>query len=102
MADMKLSKSEQDETALISETSEETSRYPWGLKISLERHDMAKLGIDLKEIGSTCVFTATAVVTEVEKDINDPSRKKMELQIVEMEVDTEKSEDAAETLYGKG
>jgi len=63
---------------------------------------LAKLGIDLKEVGSTCVFKATAVVTDTNKDINNPSRKSMGLQIVEMEVDKEESQDAADTLYGKG
>ena len=101
MADMKLTKSEKDDSSLISEQSEE-SEYPWGLKIHLERHDLAKLGIDLKEVGSTCVFKATAVVTEVEKDVNNPSRKSMGLQIVEMDVNKEESSNAAETLYGKG
>ena len=99
MADMRKSKKERDDTCCDISDDEE---YPWGLRINLDDESMEKLGIDLKDVGDVCVFSATAVVTNVSQSAGDNGEHKdMSLQITDMEIKPIEEADTAEQLYGK-
>jgi hypothetical protein len=75
-------------------------RYPYGLEISLDETVLAKLGIELPEVGSYVRIRADACVTSVSsnqhKD-NKPNRN-VRVQIERLAVDPSEDESMEEAL----
>jgi hypothetical protein len=69
--------------------------YPWGLRISLTKKELDKLGLsDNPDIGDLIDMRAFAVVTSVSKhDGEQGSECRVELQIQRMAVENEMDED---------
>lgn len=77
--------------------------YPWGLQIRLSEEEISKLGIkDLPEAGATIIVKAKCKATEVGERDSVAGRKirNLSLQITDMELSEEKSNDAVSKLYG--
>lgn len=104
MADMKLTDEERKEEGdTMVSRSHEAPEYPYGLTVHLDELSMKKLGTDLKEVGSECVFSATSKVTSVSQseDEDSGSRQSMTLQITDMEIKSADETSPEEALYGK-
>ena len=99
MANLKRNRHE-NETRTMVDSDEEKDSYPFGLKLYLEKEELAKLGIGGKQVGDECVFTAVSVVTNISKEPGEVGGEmSMTLQITDMEM---KSGDIpiVDRLYG--
>jgi hypothetical protein len=80
----------------------EGDKYPWGLRLDLNSDVMKKLDVDsLPKTGSEVTIRAKAKV--VSTSINDregKQEKRMELQLVAMEIDTPRAEMEDEIFEG--
>jgi hypothetical protein len=83
--------------------------YPYGLCLSLEEDELAKLGLDdLPNVGEMIHLCAMAKVTSVsqnEREMTDGSKKscrRVELQITHLATESEDEENRSERWYGKG
>jgi hypothetical protein len=77
----------------------ETTRYPYGLSISFDHEDLAKIDIeDDMELGDMIHFTAMAKVTHVTKqEVNGKPTCRVELQITDiMAIENENAEGPGE------
>lgn len=98
--ELKKKNSDQPESICV-----EQDKYPYGLKLHLNKEALAKLGVDkLPEVGTTMKITGLVTVTETSlKEYRDEtSSKDMELQVTDMELGaaTEEKRNTAEELYG--
>jgi len=94
---MRLSELEKKDFSLPSPAP----KYPHGLRITLSPEEVEKLGMKIPEVGSEIKFEAIAKVVEVSTDEmkGDEDKKRVSLQIMEMECDKEKKSDS-EVMYG--
>lgn len=97
MADMKQSKKIGD--ALGVEAPE--SEYPYGLRVDLDFEALEKLGLSTTPpvVGQTVEFKATAKVVAVRAKDGAAGNVSAELQITDMEIEKEKEQIDAKTLY---
>lgn len=72
------------------------SQYPYGLCISLNHDDLAKLGLDADcQVGDMVHLFAMAKVTSVSSNASESSEScRIELQITDLAVEDEDNEDA--------
>lgn len=75
---------------------------PWGLEISLEEPELAKLGNPALEVGSTVTLSGVAVVeSRSEEEEGGQPRKRVRLQITDMTLNVGRTDaDRAQALYG--
>jgi hypothetical protein len=96
---MKLTKSERKEMA---EPAMAEESYPWGLRLTLDKETLDKLGIDgLPAVGTKMLLVARAEVKGVSQhESDDHESRSVDLQITEMGVESEKAKrDLATSLY---
>lgn len=95
MTSMKMPK--RKKSTLVSEL-DESPRYPYGLKINLEKEQLKQLGItDLPEVGSVVTLAAKCEVSSTSSFKTDNGeRKDMSLQITEMSL---KGDGGDEDIY---
>lgn len=91
MVDMKRKKKKSKGNMKDTAASLNDEMYPYGLRVSLQRDEIKKLGIDLKnlDVGQKATLMATVEVSEIaeHKSSNmDEYSKRVELQITEMNV----------------
>lgn len=89
LVSMMLSKKERKDTLSESPVAGEREKYPWGLRITLETEALKKLGLDPQtiKVGTKMIVDARAEVTGASVDKTDSGdRKRLELQIVKMDV----------------
>lgn len=102
MIDMSMSAEEAKEQ--YGNDTKDAPKYPYGLRISLNDDDLAKLGItSLPAVGTKMVITCQTEVcsTGVYEDQSKEKEASMSLQIQAMEIGEDKdSSDAATLLYG--
>ncbi|SDH23165.1 capsid staple protein [Propionivibrio dicarboxylicus] len=61
--------------------------YPWGLRLSLGKPEMDKLGVDLAAVGTEMTVVAKVKVVEARQNADEQGeRKSMELQIADMDL----------------
>lgn len=76
----------------------EKARYPYGLRISFNNHELEKLGLDPKEceigdmIDIRCFAVVTCVSSNESRSDKDGKRWSVELQIEKIAVEAEKGE----------
>lgn len=98
MTSMKLTSEEKKHSDLAVHTDRE---YPWGLQINLEKESLEKLSMDLKDIGTELTFKIITTVTDISQNLSESdSHKTMGIQITDMELISNDSNDAAKKLYG--
>jgi hypothetical protein len=99
LTDMKRAKGESPEVAVANPDSDP---YPYGLRISLDKESLAKLGID-PEVGAEMQMIARVVVVSKHESEHEGEEERCscELQITHMELATAQ-QDIATRLYGKG
>lgn len=97
--DAKAREKKYEESALV-----DRPEYPWGLQLRLDEEAIAKLGIDLPEVGKDLMIVARVNVTSVSSHDSATGGKNrgIELQITDMclEADTGEGGAAADKLYG--
>lgn len=80
--------------------------YPYGLRITLDKETIKKLGIDLPEVGEELKITAVAKVTDCHASQSEGGQEyaSCSLQITDMQVDGESDlgEIAGRLYKGKG
>ena len=84
LIDMKSSKVRNNE---VAPSSSESSKYPWGLCITLENEAIEKLGVSVKRLsfGSKVKLTCEADVIGINEDEGEDGRKaSVRLQITSM------------------
>jgi len=106
MKNMKLDKQAMRENAVLTQPSDYTPDYPWGLKVHIDDDTMRKLGIDaLPEVGAEFMLKAKCFVCSVSYNDSENSKEhmSMSLQITDMALDKEKKATKAgeEVFYGK-
>ncbi|HBV7426222.1 capsid staple protein [Citrobacter sp. Cb028] len=78
--------------------------YPWGLCISLDNETLSKLGVATPTVGGVVMIMAKAIVKSTsERQDDDGTYRRAELQITDMGIAPDSSEQqktAAQTLYG--
>lgn len=102
MAQVDMTMSSEESKELAETTSD--SKYPWGLRITLDDDSLAKLGItQLPAVGTTMTLNATVEVcsTSAYADKEGEPENSVSLQITAMELNGERdTSDAATMLYG--
>lgn len=103
--DDELSKRNSGQPGSICTSMSESEKYPYGLKLTLNKEALAKVDIDkLPEVGTVMKLTGSVIVTEasLRQYHDNTDEKNMELQITDMELGqaTEEKKDVAEGLYG--
>lgn len=102
--DMKLT--EQEKISLSTPSaSPDVPKYPYGLKIRLRPEEMEKLNFQKDpEVNQEFSLVAKVKVVEVSSDPENPEKKSMELQIVEMDLsekDVGSHAETVKTIYGE-
>ena len=84
----------------ISETKPE---YPYGLRISLNKESMEKLGMSLPGIGDKVSIQAVGEIVAFSQYESDGHKNKScDIQIEELQIGSKKEEkDASKSLYGE-
>lgn len=75
----------------MPETAGEEDRYPWGLRITLEKEELDRLGIQPNnyDVGAPCSFQAEGKIEEInqrETMGQDSNRKTISIQITKMAI----------------
>lgn len=93
MISMKTSQNKKQTTLLDGAVASDEPEYPYGLRISLDKDSLAKLGItELPEVGATMVLQARVEVVSVSQyDSSEGKSQDMSLQITDMSLDAEGS-----------
>lgn len=105
LIDMQNTSSEAQE--MISPTTSEAPKYPWGLEICLNDDSLEKLGVKtLPAVGTevTIVAKATVAATRENATEGEGAQQGMDLQITDLQIDGLDADlfgRAAELLYGK-
>lgn len=89
MVDMKRTEADAQSGAMAMPVGPDCGQYPYGLQISLEEDDLAKLGIeDLPAVGTEIkgTFTGTVTATRLGATGNDRS---MTIQVCCLQIDAE-------------
>jgi hypothetical protein len=97
--DMKVNEKERKKERGLMESpvSSSSDKYPWGLRLNLDKAALEKLGIDLPKVGTDYHVMAVASVVSVSKhdrssaDGEDHSSQTLELQIEKLGL-TQKSD----------
>ena len=91
LVDMKRPKKSKEETAKMPEMAGESDRYPYGLRLTLEKEELEKLGLNPNEVsvGTACTIQAEGKIEEIamrETTGKDMGRRSISIQIVKMVV----------------
>ena len=103
LINMKQDKEEAREGTCAADPTD-APRYPWGLELSLNEKDMAKLGVTSPPApGTEMMITAKVMVTSASQRQTQGEQVEMSScwQITDMEVSTSARTDHAQALYGQ-
>ena len=97
---------DREETSTVTAISKlPRPQYPWGLKISLCRDELKKLGVNAADlsIGETVHVVALGVVTSVSQDVgggiigtDDEPESRVEVQLTDLALESEDAEASEE------